>query len=305
MESVRCEIDFRPHLILLHEGLGGVLSPIVAQTVVSSGIPWPRFYFGSLVLSVINAAGLSLAFKPTARENAAEWRETSIEMSKRMSPPSSPSDDIGKQLHETAPAAAPRSNTLRIALSLFYLWALSIFAMLYCGSETVTQGFMVTYLLGTRRADPKSAGYVTSGFWGGITIGRFVWGYFMPCLSFTLRKFTILACLGPFLSISDAAGLLTINAVSASVVGVLYGPLFPGILRLATDILPSEVHMISMGIISAFSSAGVALFPFITGVISSIKGIHTMPYLTVPLGVVLATLWSMFPTRLPTRTSMD
>ena len=27
---------------------------------------------------------------------------------------------------------------------------------------------------------PKSAGYVTSGFWAGITIGRFVWGHCTP-----------------------------------------------------------------------------------------------------------------------------
>jgi fucose permease len=31
-----------------------------------------------------------------------------------------------------------------------------------------------------QHANPKTVGYVTSGFWAGITIGRFAWGYFMP-----------------------------------------------------------------------------------------------------------------------------
>jgi hypothetical protein len=89
---------------------------------------------------------------------------------------------------------------------------------------------MVTYLLATRvylspcydpillplscpqHANPKTVGYVTSGFWGGITIGRFAWGYFIPSyvltllhekrpkmklssLTYTQRKIVILGCL--------------------------------------------------------------------------------------------------------------
>ncbi|GLB36388.1 hypothetical protein LshimejAT787_0306760 [Lyophyllum shimeji] len=95
------------------------------------------------------------------------------------------------------------------------------------------------------------------------------------------------------------------NALSASVIGALYGPVFPAILRLASDILPPEVHMISMGLISAAASCGSSLFSFMTGAISSVKGIHTLPYVTVPLGVVLIGLWGLFPSRLPTSTSLD
>ncbi|KAF5377677.1 hypothetical protein D9615_005185 [Tricholomella constricta] len=285
--------------------LGGVLSPIVCQTVISNGVPWPHFYFGSLVLSGINTALLFVTFKPTARENSAEWREVTIELSKMVSPPSSPINENGQQHAETPPTAVPRSSSELELIS----WAFSIFAMIYCGSETTTQGFMVTYLLGTRRANPKTVGYVTSGFWGGITIGRFAWGYFVPRLSFTQRKYTILTCLR---LLNSTLHLLIWfinsniqNAVSACVFGVLYGPLFPAILRLANDVLPLEVHMISMGVISAFASFGSALFPFIAGVISSIKGIHTIPYLTVPLGVVMIATWSLFPSRLPTRSTVD
>jgi hypothetical protein len=31
-----------------------------------------------------------------------------------------------------------------------------------------------------QHANSKTVGYVSSGFWGGITIGRFLWGYYMP-----------------------------------------------------------------------------------------------------------------------------
>src|SRR6188768_3306260 len=49
-------------------GLGGAISPIVCQAVLSMGVPWFRFYFGSLVLSGLNIAFLTLTFRPTVRE---------------------------------------------------------------------------------------------------------------------------------------------------------------------------------------------------------------------------------------------
>lgn len=251
---------------------------------------------------------LFFTFKPTIKENASEWQEATVEMSKIFSPPSSPIDENEKHLRETTPMAPPRTSTLRLALSLLYVWAFSVFAMIYSGSETLTQGFMVTYLLGTRGANPKTVGYVTSGFWGGVTVGRFAWGYFVPRSSFTQRKCIVLGSLLIALLMQLLIWFINSNlqnAVYASVIGALYGPIFPAILRLANDILPSEVHMISMGLISALASCGSALFPFIAGAVSNIKGIRTMPYLTVPLGVVLIILWSLFPSRLPTHSSLD
>jgi len=31
-----------------------------------------------------------------------------------------------------------------------------------------------------QNANPQTVGYVSSGYWGGITIGRFAWGHFTP-----------------------------------------------------------------------------------------------------------------------------
>jgi hypothetical protein len=38
------------------------------------------------------------------------------------------------------------------------------------------------------------------------------------------------------------------NAFSTAFIGFVSGPLFPGTLRFANDILPNDVHMISMSI---------------------------------------------------------
>ena len=40
------------------------------------------------------------------------------------------------------------------------------------------------------------------------------------------------------------------NAFATGVIGVLYGPVYPSVLALAVDLLPNDVHMIAMAIVS-------------------------------------------------------
>jgi fucose permease len=127
------------------------------------------------------------------------------------------------------------------------------------------------------------------------------------------------------------------NAFSIGIIGLAYGPVFPASLTLANDILPPDIHMVSMAIMCviyffhiclrkliinckidlptvaldlvrtvAVTFAGsnrslfyAALFPFVAGFISSIKGIHTLMYITVPLASAIACLWFLFPSRIP------
>ena len=38
------------------------------------------------------------------------------------------------------------------------------------------------------------------------------------------------------------------NMFSTAIVGLVYGPIFPSVLALATDVLPKEVHMVVMAV---------------------------------------------------------
>ncbi|KAF8168312.1 major facilitator superfamily domain-containing protein [Crassisporium funariophilum] len=294
--------------------LGSVISPLVCQSIIATGVPWHRFYYGSLVLSAFNVAFLAATFKPTTDETFQE-RKNALDESRRRkiqslrSGRSSPTMGDDERLPDFSTVKlSPQRSALRIALSMPYQWAFSFFILLYCGSETTTQGFMVTFLLSTRNANPKSIGYVTSGFWGGISLGRFIWGYCVPFLTFTQRKHLVHVCIG----VSVVMHLLIWfiksdiqNAVYTSMIGVLYGPIFPACLSMANDILPAEVHMVVMALISSFASLGGAIFPLMAGAILDAKGIHTLTYVTVPLAAAMACLWVLFPSREPVRTTID
>ncbi|OSD05986.1 hypothetical protein PYCCODRAFT_1067445 [Trametes coccinea BRFM310] len=91
------------------------------------------------------------------------------------------------------------------------------------------------------------------------------------------------------------------NAVSTAIIGTVYGPVFPANLAAARDLLPAELHMVSLAIIAACASFGAALFPFITGLLSTTVGARTFPYITIAQTVAMFCIWILSPSRLPAR----
>ncbi|KAF9525201.1 major facilitator superfamily domain-containing protein [Crepidotus variabilis] len=275
---------------------GGVVSPIVCQALMAKGIPYYQFYFGSLVLSGFNIALLVATYIPTPQEFAKD-RKAAITASAKQELWPIPTSAIHPPL-SIKPEVKGKSQALRAVISMPPHWALSLFAMIYCGCETVTQAFMASFLLGVRNADVKSAGYVTSGFWGGITVGRLIWGHYTPKLTCSQRKWMIEACivLGLVMQITIWKINSEIqNSLAASIIGVLYGPIWPALLTLTTDILPPQVYMASMAITSAFASIGSSLFLFTAGLMSSAYGIYTISYMTISLASTIAIFWASLP----------
>ncbi|KAJ7431806.1 major facilitator superfamily domain-containing protein [Mycena galericulata] len=285
-------------------GLGAVVSPLVFQVTAAAGLPWAHFYFGSLVLTAANIVFLGITFTPTPREFAMDRKCALDERDARFNPPlGSDSDRLSDSdiSSEISSQSAP-TGQLRLAFSMRYQWAVSLLAVLYCGSETTTQGLIVQYLLAERSANPNTVGYVTSGFWTGITVSRTVWSYFSPRISFTTRKFIVQGCLGMGLAMQLLIWFIDSNienAVSCSLIGLFFGPLWPAILELTNDLLPVEVSLISMAIVYVSS-----ILPFITGVVVTKYSMRCWPYITVSQVAIVFGTWYMFPTRQPPRRSI-
>ncbi|OCB85251.1 MFS general substrate transporter [Sanghuangporus baumii] len=238
-----------------------------------------------------------------------------------------------KSLDSSSTSSSPPSLTgirsrscLRLMLRLRYVWAFSFFMSIYSGSETSTQGYMATYLLAVRasrsnyatnfsstcssltfqNANPNTVGYVTSGFWGGMAITRFITGFASPYLSFTQRKHAIHIVLIFALSMHLCIWFINsvfANAFSTGVIGLLYGPVYPSVLALAVDSLPTEAHMLGMAIIAAFANLGScpfsqAIFPFICGALSNLQGPKVLVYMTVSQTVTLVIIWAFFPAKM-------
>ncbi|KAI0374405.1 MFS general substrate transporter [Pilatotrama ljubarskyi] len=307
--------------------VGGFAAPLVCQSIIATGIRWANFYFGSLVLSALNTSFIIYAFWPTSQELEGDaelaWKlyqtvarrpdaASSIRPSTQASPTSSTAPILRKRdILATWITLLPQSHNLGLAytaaLRHLQTWTAAVFSLIYTGSESTTQGFIVVYLLNTRHANPKTAGYVTSGFWGGMALSRFLWGYLGHLISFRQRKWIVQACMYVTISTDSFVMHLLIllipsfveNAISTAIVGAVYGPIFPANLASARDLLPAEVHLVSLAVIAACASFGAALFPFIAGLLSSTVGAQTFPYITISQTVAMFCIWFLLPSRLP------
>lgn len=140
-------------------GIGGVVGPIVATSLVANGIPWARFYLIPIGVRICCLLAAGWSFHGYEREpttQAQHHLSTSTSGTARAGTTDGEFHLLGRAL---------RNKTTIIG---------AIFIFVYQGAEVAESGWFITYLINDRHGDPAKVGYVTSGFWAGITVGRFV-----------------------------------------------------------------------------------------------------------------------------------
>lgn len=84
-----------------------------------------------------------------------------------------------------------------------------------------------------------------------------------------------------------------VSALAVSFVGFFLGTIFPGVVVVATGLLPKHLHVPSIGFAAAFSMGGGAVFPFLIGAIAQAKGVKILqPVLLAMLAGTLG-VWAM------------
>ncbi|HOT93055.1 MAG TPA: MFS transporter [Anaerolineae bacterium] len=132
-----------PYMNAMHFffGVGAFLSPVVVARVlaVSGGVTW-AYWILALLIAPVAVAML------------------------RLPSPSSSADERAASGEQ--PATAPR-RTPAVLVTL-----IAVFFFLYVGSEGSFGGWIATYAKATGLGDPATAAYLTSVFWGALTLGR-------------------------------------------------------------------------------------------------------------------------------------
>ncbi|KAF7339834.1 MFS domain-containing protein [Mycena venus] len=298
-------------------GFGAVASPLIFQATAGAGLPWAHFYFGSLaspscsssvtpliIISQVLAAAswvfLGITFYPTAREFAMDRKHALAEA--RSPPPTSDSDGAPDTSEATSiPPPTPSASPLRLIATMPYQWADFV---VY--PSVLRQGLVVQYLLAERQRKPKDCGIRYIRFLGrhnhfSRRLELFLSQNFIYPPQIYNSMLSVKVCtihctisspdpytLGLALSMQLLIMLINSNienAVSASLIGAFF----------------VEVRLPSMAIISAAGSLGNAIFPFVTGVITTKYSMRCWSYMTVTQAAVLFCTWYLFPTRQPLR----
>jgi fucose permease len=101
--------------------------------------------------------------------------------------------------------------------------------LLYVGAEITIGGWLVTFMLNVRNGTPSASSLVASGFWIGITVGRFALGWIT---SYFGEKIMVSAYLVVAIGLELAFWLgkeFVVSAIMAALVGLSIGMVMPAV----------------------------------------------------------------------------
>jgi fucose permease len=258
-------------------GIGGTVAPLFATAMVSNGIRWSLFYTVSLAFSLINLSYSSWAFLGFEHDTPVELLRPTA------SRPTGEGEPLTRK--QLLKSAIRNRTTL--------LGALFIFA--YQGAEVSTSGWVVSFLISYRHGDPSSVGYVSAGFWAGITTGRFILSHPAAKLGHKTAVLIMVAGAVAFQLLTWLIPNVVGDAVTVAILGLLLGPVYTSATAVFTQLLPRNMHIPSLSFISALGSSGGAVSPFFTGLLAQNVGTMVLHPICIGLYGVMATSWLLLP----------
>ncbi|TAQ89238.1 hypothetical protein B7494_g2446 [Chlorociboria aeruginascens] len=259
-------------------GIGGTIGPLIATSLVSHGVHWSHFYLIPVGLAVFNLLLNGWSFWNFEKELTPE-EEASMTQTRT---------------NESA-SVKTRWKSFRdiITFKPVALGAPFIFA--YQGSEVAISGWVIAFLVSYRGGDPAKVGYVTSGFWAGITLGRFTLSHLGSRIG--ERNFVFAIVLGALVlevlvwSIPSVIG----DSIAVALAGFLLGPIYPAATQVFVKLIPRNSHVEAFAVVASIGSSGGAFVPFMTGLLAQVVGTWVLHPICIGLFVVMLILWWLLP----------
>ncbi|KAH9941583.1 MFS general substrate transporter [Epithele typhae] len=206
-------------------GLGALVSPLVS-TQFAQLKHWSYHYIISTVLNAGVVALLIFMFRGKRQE------VLKAESGEAMGEPE-----------------AVTSNKYKQILGLREVHFLSTFSLIYVGVEVTIGNWSVTFLQQTRHGK-SSAGYISSGFFAGLMLGRILLIWLNKKIG-ERRALFIYALIAIQLEVTVwVVPSLVENAVAVALIGLLLGPMYPILMNHTTKILPRWLLTGSIGYIA-------------------------------------------------------
>lgn len=130
-------------------GVGGIIGPIAATSLVSAGVLWSRFFFIMIGIRVTCFFFAGWSFWNHEKEGTSQFANSLQQIASRQAATENGEPSKLKMLGR----ALKNRTTI--------MGALFIFA--YQGAEVSESGWFISYLINYRHGDPAKVGYVTSG----------------------------------------------------------------------------------------------------------------------------------------------
>ena len=259
-------------------GVGGTVGPLVATAIASRGQSWSRFYFISLGAAVTNVLFGYYTFRDYEIDFPAHGQ------------PVRPLSHAPEPSTATS-SSSPSNNNLKLALSNPTTILASLFIFAYQGAEVSISGWVISFLLARSPTPNPSLGYVTAGFWAGITLGRFLLSNLAQRVGEKRSIYLILPLTAAFQLLVWLLPNVIGEAVAVSIVGLLLGPVYPCATVVFVRLLGRALQTSGLAFVSAMGSSGGAVAPFATGLIAQKKGTWVLHPICLALFAAMGGCW--------------
>jgi len=260
-------------------GVGALVGPLLATWMLRSW-PWQRVWLVIALAYAVLLAGVLLLVPK------AEW----LVPGHAATPSTAPATDAAV----TGPTPASR-GLLAAAVRERAVVLVALFLAVYVGLEISVGNWGFSFLVDARSQSQLHAGYALSGYWLGLTVGRFV---ISPAASRVgLSEVGVsLLCLAGVLA---ACGLVWLSPGAAAgagfaLLGFLLGPLFPTAMAITPRLAEARIVPTAIGIINGVSVIGGSVLPWLAGTLSQSAGTSTLlPFCAVLAGLLLLLWWRL------------
>ena len=221
-------IRVAPYMNAMHSffGIGALLAPVVVAQIVSFSYPTTLSYY-VLALLLLPVAAYTLRLSSPVHAESENQPESSVSNARIV---------------------------LLVALFLFF----------YVGAETSFAGWIFTYTIQLNLSGASTAAYLTSLFWGALTIGRIVT---IP-LSARLKPLSIVTasiagCVASIVLVMLIPRSFAVVVLGTGALGFFMGSVFPTTLSFAGRRMRMTGQVTGWFVLTA--SAGAMIVPLIIG----------------------------------------
>lgn len=260
--------------------------PLIATAMVTTGgLLWSRYYLLTLSVTIFNLMFAGWSFWYYEAESG-QTLLTTVQRTASRNQNAADENQAKERGQLASMLKAFKSKTV-------ILGALFIFA--YQGAEVSISGWVISFLISTRHGKPSAVGFVTSGFWGGITLGRFLLSHPAHKIGEKLFVYGMVVGAAVFELLVWQVPTVIGDAVAVAIVGLLLGPVYPCATVIFSRAIGRKDQVNSLSVISAFGSSGGAVAPFTTGILAQAAGTFVLHPIAIGLFAVMLACWYGLP----------
>ncbi|HEY4034164.1 MAG TPA: MFS transporter [Ktedonobacteraceae bacterium] len=248
-------------------GTGALLGPLVASAFLSIHWEWNTVYLVWCGLSLLQLIGCIVLLR-------AQPFRASVPQNEQYS----------------------SKNVLGAVLKIGPVWLAILFLFLYVGLETSVGNWSYSFLLTDRHQTILLAGWIVSGYWSGLTLGRFLVNTIAERFHLGIEAIVYYSLAG-----TGIGGLLVwllpggeAAMLGICLIGFFLGPLFASIIVVVPRLVPSNLVPSTIGLLLGTSVVGGAFFPWLVGTLAQYIGIWILlPSVLVLTTLMCANWWTM------------